>query len=381
MRKNSSGGFTLVEIAIALTIVALLLIPGIKLLEAWQEQSKVAANQQRMDAIQQALTTFMTLYGRLPCPASFIAQPAEANYGREVAPLCSNPDGSPYTPDGKATFAATGRSTPVQTPPINSAIIIGAVPVRDLALPDSTRADVYGHLFTYAVSAGVTTVQNALTATGIIDVIDAYGHTVLPYASDRTSTGTALYVLVDHGKDGKGAYTDNPGPAVTTPAVPCDRAPGLDTLNCSFELPNPASPFAFRSAPLGLQPGPNWFDDTVSFYAPLSANILPLIVSTPPAPTAAASTPTTAPSLPPVSTSPSPSASTPPPTVVTPPVAQASPDNTEAQPLTPQQQEQQYNNLLQLQGQLNTILQSGQLNGLLQGQQNLPQAAPAAPQN
>jgi hypothetical protein len=218
----------------------------------------------------------MMQYGRLPCPASFIARPGDENYAREVVPLCADSDGKIYTPDGKATFAATGRQIPVQvpakTPPINPDIIIGAVPVRDLGLSDTMRADAWGHLFTYAVSASVTAGMG--NGAGVIDVVDETGQSVLPYPSgksspDKTGTGTALYVLVSHGKDGKGAYLANPGPAVTRPPLSCDSAPGLDTLNCSFELGNPASPFAFRNAPFSSQAGASWFDDTVAFYTPL----------------------------------------------------------------------------------------------------------------
>ena len=269
--RYSSKGFSLIELSIVLTIISLLLIPGIKLYKSWIDQSRQAANQQRINVIQQALSNFIAQYGRLPCPASFIAQQMDATYGREITPLCLKPNGKPYTPDGKATFGVTGRSTPVQNPPINPVIIIGSVPVRDLGLPDSARTDVYGHLFTYAVSAAAAAALQG--GPGVIDVVDAAGHTVLPYASDKISTGTALYVLVDHGKDGKGAYADNPGPAAATPAVPCTRAPGLDTLNCSFELARPASPFAFRSALFGNQPGANWFDDTIVFYTHLTPDI------------------------------------------------------------------------------------------------------------
>lgn len=291
MSRNASRGFTLIELAIVIIVISLLVVPSMKAFQTWQEQSRRTANQQRLAAVQQSLANFMLQYGRLPCPSSFIARSADADYEREVVPLCLNQDGKTYTPDGKGTFAATGRSTPKQIPPVNPDIIIGAVPVRDLGLPDSMREDAWGHLFTYAVSASETTTLGG--GAGVIDVVDEHGHSVLPYAADRTnpdkiSTGTALYVLVGHGKDGKGAYLAHPGAAVTAPPVPCDSTPGLDNLNCSFES-KPASPFAFRSAPFGNQAGSNWFDDSVVFYTqlnsvlpPLPAAPAPVTVNTPP---------------------------------------------------------------------------------------------------
>jgi len=267
---RKKNGFTLIEIAIVLVISSLLIIPALRIFDQWLDQSRTAVNQKRIDAIQQSLTNFINLNGRLPCPSSFIAQQGDAAYGREAAPLCANADGSIYKPDGKGTFAATGRSAPGN---INSDIIIGAVPVRDLGLPDVTRGDGYGHLFTYAVSAAETKALSG--GPGVIDVVDASGHTVLPYLTDpadpkKTISGTAVYVLVNHGKDGKGAYPANPAPSITAPPMPCASKPGLDVLNCSFESGIPATPFAFRSALYSNNPGPNWFDDTVVFYTVLS---------------------------------------------------------------------------------------------------------------
>jgi prepilin-type N-terminal cleavage/methylation domain-containing protein len=297
-RKDS--GFTLIEIAIVLVISSLLIIPALRIFDQWLDQSRTATNQKRIDAIQQSLTNFMGRYGRMPCPSSFIGQPADATYGREAAPLCANPDGSIYKPDGKGTFAATGRSAPGN---INSDIIIGAVPVRDLGLPDVMRSDAYGHLFTYAVSAAETKMLS--DGPGVIDVVDASAHTVLPYLTDptdpkKTISGTAVYVLVNHGKDGKGAYPANPGPSITAPPMPCASKPGLDVLNCSFET-NPATPFAFRSALYSNNPGLNWFDDTVVFYTVLSpiptavaptTIIIPVPVTAPTAQPAASPAPT-----------------------------------------------------------------------------------------
>lgn len=339
-RRN---GFTLVEIAIVITIITILLIPALKMYDQWLSQSRAALTEQRMNAIQQSLNNFMNHYDRLPCPSSFIAQPGDAAYGREAAPSCMNADGSIYTPDGKSTFAATGRSEPGK---INPDIIIGTVPVRDLGLPDITRGDAYGHLFTYAVTAAETKILSG--APGVIDVVDAHNKSVLPYVTDpadpkKTISGTAVYVLVNHGKDGKGAYMANPGPRTTAPTIPCASKPGLDVLNCSFEN-NPAKPFAFRNALYSNNPGPNWFDDSVVYYT---------VLSPPPvgaAPVAAA------------------------PIVIQMPAAAPQPAPVQQQPVQQQQpaQEQQLDS--QMQQQLQNLMQSTQ--DIKQLQQELNQMQP-----
>jgi len=252
--KYFSSGFTTVETAIVVSIGALMLVTGIGLARTWTAQSTQTANQQRLNAIQQALTNYESpqTHNRLPCPASFTAATTSTTFGREST-SCTGPLVA-------GTYAATGRTAPAVA---DSAVIIGALPVRDLGLPDSYIADTYGHMYTYAVTHSETSTTTPLNAlAGVIDVGDGSGNSILPYASDGVTPGTALYVVVDHGSDGKGAYLENSA----APAISCGTAAkGLDFYNCNYTLSTLAS-IQFRSAPFSLQPGPNWFDDMLVPY-------------------------------------------------------------------------------------------------------------------
>ncbi len=96
-------GFTLVEMAIVLFIVALLLGGLLPTISGQAEQRRNYETRRQLDEIQQALIGFAVINGRLPCPAS------SATNGMEDPPLigigaCNHP----Y--DGFVPAAALGLS-------------------------------------------------------------------------------------------------------------------------------------------------------------------------------------------------------------------------------------------------------------------------------
>jgi prepilin-type N-terminal cleavage/methylation domain-containing protein len=87
-RHPRPRGFTLAELTIVLLILALLsgsmLIPLGSRIEARDRRATL----ERLRDIQQALTGFAIIHGRLPCP-SIEADPAHPRYGEEAPPPCS----------------------------------------------------------------------------------------------------------------------------------------------------------------------------------------------------------------------------------------------------------------------------------------------------
>jgi prepilin-type N-terminal cleavage/methylation domain-containing protein len=92
--RTRAAGFTLVELAMVLVILALLggslLVPLASRIEARDRQAAL----ERLRDIQNALTGFAIIHGRLPCPST-ATDPADPRYGVEDAAPCN--------------FAAEGR--------------------------------------------------------------------------------------------------------------------------------------------------------------------------------------------------------------------------------------------------------------------------------
>jgi len=261
--KSSSGGFTLLETAIIISISSILLTMTMSLVKVELSQLTITKNQQRLTTIQQAINNFKTLNNRLPCPASYAAvaggTPA---FGREDT--TSVPCIGTYNKPGRdGPIDAAGVSTPVA-----QTIIFGALPVRDLGLPDSYIADNYGYMYTYGVTQSETTAPMNGFAGGInvVDNSNAAMNSVLPL-DPKGNVGTATYAVVDHGKDGKGAYYFNGITKGGLLANTCSSAAGYDQLNCSFEAgaPAPLAPFAFSAAPYSNLVGTSHYDDLIVY--------------------------------------------------------------------------------------------------------------------
>ena len=186
--KSSSSGFTIIEIAIIVVIASVLLVAGMGLLKTSMDQVTLTENQQRLSAIQQALVSYMSQNNRLPCPAPLKAALGTSAFGREntVNPCTAGAGGT--TAPGR-----NGSTDPYGGTKLTGTVVFGAVPVRDLGLPDSYIADTYGYRFTYAVTLSETSITSPINPfAGAINVVDsssAPGASVLPLGSDG-SPGT-----------------------------------------------------------------------------------------------------------------------------------------------------------------------------------------------
>lgn len=98
-------GFSLVEMAIVLAIVALLLGGLLPILSGQMEQQRRNDTRRQLDEIKDALIGYAIMNGRLPCPTTQ-ADPANSLYGQEDA---SCPIGTPTT-DGYLPWKTLGVS-------------------------------------------------------------------------------------------------------------------------------------------------------------------------------------------------------------------------------------------------------------------------------
>jgi len=165
-------GFSLIEMAIVLFIVALLLGGLLPTISSQLEQKNRSDTRKQLDEIQQALFGYAIINKRLPCPAiknqTMLVNPATA--GR---------------PDINIT-TGTCNTNP------------GVLPWIELGLNET---DAWGRRFTYSVtsSAFTTNLGFTLASTGTLTIQDATVGNII--ASNIPA------VVISHGANGKGAYT------------------------------------------------------------------------------------------------------------------------------------------------------------------------------
>jgi prepilin-type N-terminal cleavage/methylation domain-containing protein len=193
-----SKGFSLVELSVALIIIALLLVGALIPLSTQIDVRSAAETQRTLDSIREAIIGFAQANGRLPCPAD----------GTKAAGAA-----------GAGTEALSGTAC---------ANLFGVVPWAALGVPET---DSWGRRFSYQVSAifadgiGLATTNNTFPAaqsppctapvpapTQSSFALCSMGSLTVNTRNEATHAANAIgsalpAVIVSHGKNGSGAYT------------------------------------------------------------------------------------------------------------------------------------------------------------------------------
>lgn len=227
--RRGEEGFTLFLVSALLIVAAMVaatLLQQSNRDEFWNPKTE---SQRRLEVIIKALEYYQRTNLRLPCVASLTAASVDAGHGEEQDyEECKN---------GDPPMAGTARvDTGV------GYMRIGAVPYRTLQLQEEAAMDSWGDKFLYAVTEDLIDPDDYLDGAGIIRVDDG----------DGTLTNTAAFVVVSHGPDRKGAYTNRGGALQSA----CNSAQGQDQENCDDDG-------VFNQFSLNLVTGVNFFDDQI----------------------------------------------------------------------------------------------------------------------
>lgn len=163
-RLRRTDGFTLVELAVVLTIVAFLLASLMYTLSAQQDYRNLDETRRRLDTARELLLSFAITNGRLPCPARY-ANAASHSGGLES--FCTAAATS-----STSTCAGT-ETTTYQTHGTCSNHFDGYLPAASLGFtqtdPSGFAIDAWGNRIRYAVTrtntncSGATTPANSWT--------------------------------------------------------------------------------------------------------------------------------------------------------------------------------------------------------------------------
>ena len=148
--RQSERGYSLVELAIVLLIIGVLMVPATHIYSLYVKEQREIKTQNTLLETEEALNNFRSIYGRYPCPAAANAVPGDANYGRESR------NGSATPPTCTAVANGVWSVTSDNTGLANRNVLIGAIPFRQMNLPDIYAYDGDGNRLTYAVTEMLT---------------------------------------------------------------------------------------------------------------------------------------------------------------------------------------------------------------------------------
>jgi prepilin-type N-terminal cleavage/methylation domain-containing protein len=213
---SRSKGFSLVEVAVAVAIVALLLAGALIPLSTQIDVRNVADTQRTMESIREAIVGFAQANGRLPCPANGTTAAGAAGAGTEQV------SGSTCSGGGSVFFGVVPWAT-LGVPEVDgwgrrfsywaSPIFVDALP------PATTTVSSPGQSPACNPTPAPTQSSFALCSQGVITV-----NTRNESTHAATAVGSQLpAVIISHGKNGFGAYT----PGGVTLSAPT----GADEIN------------------------------------------------------------------------------------------------------------------------------------------------------
>jgi len=190
--RRFTRGFTLVEMAIVLAIVALLLGSLLPTISGQIEQQRRNETRKQMDEIKEALIGYAVINGRLPCPANGA------------------------TASGNESITGTGTA-------LTCNLTKGVLPWATLGVNES---DGWGRRFTYRVSHGATSnfadgadgtgAACSITAGISFQLCSSANINVLATSGGSSVAANVPAVVVSHGPNGLGAYPAGGGTQIGT---------------------------------------------------------------------------------------------------------------------------------------------------------------------
>jgi prepilin-type N-terminal cleavage/methylation domain-containing protein len=240
--KHNFSGFTLVEMAIVLALIALMLGTGLTVLSAQQDQQRMENAKARLDDAHEALIGFALVNGRLPCPADPTIPSGTTGAGQEYS-TCTT---STYT-SGVLPWATLG---------INETDAWGrrlSYVVTNI-YADAINAMTYGKDNNPSYNCATTHICTPTTSPQFSSfALCSCGElNVLSNISGGNIAANTSAVVISYGANGLGAYTTEGHQITPIPAATTNEGENTDSDSIFI---------SHTPAPLGEVGG--YFDDQV----------------------------------------------------------------------------------------------------------------------
>lgn len=257
--REKEAGFSLIEVAIALAVLSILIIPLMRMYTLEVKEQRIEQDKYSVSTASTALIKYALLHGRYPAPATALAQ-GNANFGKEaVEPAlgwadCQNA-ATPATTVCKTTTNTLG----------GAGVLIGVLPFVEINVPYTSVLDANGNALTYAVTESLTKTASYNEDGGAVNItsltIDPITKAFLDTNLYPVGSPHAQFVVVNHGPDARGSKSQA-GALVNACGT---NANSTDFENCNRDgvfrtntLPNSTENVPFEAA------GALHFDDYVA---------------------------------------------------------------------------------------------------------------------
>lgn len=308
-------GYTLVELSISLTIIAVLFTGGLNLFSKTDEAQRYRITMERQAKIQQAIEAFVHENKYLPCPASGNTPESSSTFGRKTAYASivstnvsavasdnslvntatifsgmgagtvvavsgfTNAANNGYftvTTKTAATKIIVSGTTSLVSEAAGSSITMvthscnavenetGMVPIHDLMLSDDYAYDGWERKFTYRIATGMGNATDWADSLykGDLRIIDINGNERTDIDRPAPNNIGAAYVIVSHGPNGTGAWAKN---TTTDFTAPPSTSRELENANHGINkiyVQNERTTLTRSTGGVGVSTG---FDDIVVF--------------------------------------------------------------------------------------------------------------------
>lgn len=242
-KGKTVAGFSLIELAIVMTIVGLFVATASQTYRLYTKRTAMNSTLEKKNNIEIALGKFMSLNGRLPCPADPALALGAVGAGVEncrpnnvaYPTLACNATNSLCRIEGARSFVFPAPGTTVQgSVPANPGperVLRGGVPYVTLGLSPRDAYDGWGSMFTYAVTEMLASsffISQGTTTSNCIEVCNRVNE-----GSNLTLNAGAGRILTDVVYASYGTPGGTCPGAFTTSA--CHAAVSVDRIRTNFQ--------------------------------------------------------------------------------------------------------------------------------------------------